>query len=120
MSKKPKSGVAPRMPANETFSTAHDQEPCEVALDPSVADIALLVRERLLARLPKTIPAEDAASWFKRAKKFWKQFSKSGAGPKPMAHGRGRGAKLEYAREDVVDALMRGMAFSPEPRNEHA
>lgn len=120
MSKKPKSGVAPRLPANGTFSTVHGQEPCEVALDPSVADIAPLIRERLFERLPETLTADKAAARFKRAKKFWKQFCKNGAGPKPMAHGRGRGAKLEYAREDVVDALMRGMAFSPEPRNERA
>jgi hypothetical protein len=120
MSEKPNHVAVSTLSANGSFSTAYGQEPCDVALDPSVADIGPLIRQRLLAHLTETMTAEDAALCFKRAKKFWKQFCKSGAGPKPMAHGRGRGAKLKYAREDVVDALMRGLALSPEPLNESA
>jgi hypothetical protein len=120
MSAKPTHNAQSLLPTSESFSTAHSQEPCDFALDPSVAGIAPLIRARLLALLPETLTADKAASHFKKAKSFWKQFCKSGAGPKPMAHGRGRGAKLKYAREDVVDALMRGLAISPEPLNERA
>ena len=120
MSKKPKSGVAPRLPADETFSTVHGQEPCEVTLDPSVADIAPLIRQQLMERLPEIMTAKKAVSYLHNRKKSWRRLCKSGAGPKPVARARKRDEPLQFARHEVVDALMRCLFCMPEPPSKRA
>ena len=120
MSKKPKSGVAPRLPVNGTFSTVHGQEPCEVALDLSVSGIAPLIRQQLMERLPEIMTAKTAVLWLNNRKKSWRRLRKSGAGPKPVTRVRKRDEPLQYARDEVVDALMRCLFCMPEPPSRRA
>lgn len=117
MSAKPTQNVVSQLSPQIELSEAHCVAPNAIDLRPSVSGIATLIRQRLLERLPEMMTAEDAASYLMKSRKSWRRFCRTGAGPKSKANGRGRGAKLQYAREDLVDALARCLSCTPEPPN---